>query len=263
MIIVSRYVEVSFLKFFVKQGLINCKQVSLVLDLQELGWSEVGWECSEWNWGLLVLSCEVNDCERHTICKVSRATHRINTDKKHEIVLLLTFKTFSYLTKHYWNRSDGVQANPCLLCEIFPQILFIPGVVAVGQKYVVYTQDTSDSVSLWPQNSEYCVKYVSDVRCVGVFLSTETQLKNVWTRSIEARLLFVMWHIRIKVQAFVLPILLYSPVQMWPFPILRSVKQALRGLWEHWKDRLRFFMERYRQRERCWVYVCAKTWWQF
>lgn len=53
--------------------------------------------------------------------------------------------------------------------------------------------------------------------------------------------LFVMWHARIKVHAFVLPILFYSPMQT--VPILRSVKEALR------KDRFSIFMESFRQNE--------------
>ncbi len=104
------------------------------------------------------------------------------------------------------------------------------------------------------KKSDYCVKYVSDVRCVGVFPSTKASLKSVWARRIKAGLLFVMWRIRIKVQAFVLRIPLYSPLQMCPFPILWSVKQALREVRKEWEDRFCVFMERFRRRERCWVF---------
>lgn len=119
---------------------------------------------------------------------------------------------------------------------------------------MLHTQDASKPVSSWPRTPEERDKKrddytecVSDIRCVGVFrVQRETLLKSVWTCRIKERLLFVMWRIRIKVQALVLPIPLYSWVQMWPFPILRSVKQALRERCEQWKDRFSVFMDRFR-----------------
>ena len=88
-------------------------------------------------------------------------------------------------------------------------------------------------------------------------------LFTVWTRRMKVRLLFVMWRIRIKAQPFVLPIPLYSPVQLWPFPIFGSVKQAPRELWEQWKDGFLVFVDRFRRSERCWVLFPCEDWWRF
>lgn len=110
-------------------------------------------------------------------------------------------------------------------------------IVSTRHKWVGDLQRWRDQLleRLTARKAIYCVEYVSDVRRAGAFASTKARLKGVWARRMKARLLFVMWRIRIKVQALVLPGPLYSPVQMWPFPILRSVKQTLRGLCEQWK----------------------------
>lgn len=60
----------------------------------------------------------------------------------------------------------------------------------VVQEYIVYTRHKWVFDLKWWRDQllerhsgqkDYCVEYVSDVWCVGVFLATEAQLNTVWT----------------------------------------------------------------------------------